>query len=68
MAANRYRQMGLVPASLPRQNGGVKPGATQLEKLHPDNRHVRDKTRQQLQVLRDLGFVGFLGRGRSRCV
>jgi hypothetical protein len=28
----------------------------ELEKLHPDNRHVRDKIRQQLQVLRDLGF------------
>jgi Dam-replacing HTH domain/Dam-replacing family len=25
----------------------------ELEKLHPDNRHVRDKIRQQLQVLRD---------------
>jgi len=27
-------------------------------------RHVPDKIRQQLQVLRDLGFVEFLGRGR----
>jgi type II restriction enzyme len=42
--------------------------APQLEKLHPDNRHVRDKIRQQLQVLRDLGFVEFLGGGRYRCV
>jgi Dam-replacing HTH domain/Dam-replacing family len=25
----------------------------ELEKLHPDNRHVRDKIHQQLQVLRD---------------
>ncbi|MGA3323104.1 MAG: DpnI domain-containing protein [Terriglobia bacterium] len=40
--------------------------AAQLQKLHPDNRHVRDKIRQQLQVLRDLGFVEFLGRGRYR--
>lgn len=39
-----------------------------LEKLHPDNRHVRDKIRQQLQVLRDLGMVEFLGGGRYRCV
>ena len=30
-----------------------------LAKLHPDNRHVRDKIRQQLQVLRDLGLVEF---------
>jgi len=47
---------------------GVYAFAAQLEKLHPDNRHVRDKIRQQLQVLRDLGFVEFLGRGRYRCV
>jgi type II restriction enzyme len=36
--------------------------------VHPDNRHVRDKIRQQLHVFRDLGFVEFLGRGRYRCV
>ena len=29
----------------------------ELEKLHSDNRHVRDKIRQQLQVLRDLGLL-----------
>lgn len=37
-----------------------------LSKLHPDNRHVRDKIRQQLQVLRDLGLVDFLGGGDYR--
>ena len=37
-----------------------------LAGLHPANRHIRDKIRQQLQVLRDLGFVEFLGRGRYR--
>lgn len=37
-----------------------------LAALHPNNRHVRDKIRQQLQVLRDLGFVRFLGRGCYR--
>jgi hypothetical protein len=31
--------------------------AGQLEKLHPDNRHVRDKIRQQLQVLRDAKLL-----------
>ena len=31
--------------------------------LFPDNRHIREKLRQQLQVLRDAGFVHFLGRG-----
>jgi type II restriction enzyme len=37
-----------------------------LAKLHPANRHVRDKIRQQLQVLRDLGLVTFLGDGDYR--
>jgi type II restriction enzyme len=34
-----------------------------LAKLHPANRHVRDKIRQQLQILRDLGLLEFLGGG-----
>lgn len=40
--------------------------ADALARLHPDNRHVHDKIRQQLQVLRDLGWVEFLGRGQYR--
>lgn len=36
----------------------------ELQKLHPDNRHVRDKIRQQLQVLRDLGRLTFVSSGR----
>ena len=40
--------------------------ADELAKLHPDNRHVRDKIRQQLQVLRDLGLLEFLGGGSYR--
>jgi type II restriction enzyme len=39
-----------------------------LGQLHPQNRYVRDKIRQQLQVLRDLGLLLFLGRGRYRFV
>ncbi|MFZ0828015.1 MAG: hypothetical protein WAO02_11390 [Verrucomicrobiia bacterium] len=38
----------------------------ELEKLHPDNRHVRDKIRQQLQVLRDAGLLLHIGRGEWR--
>jgi len=38
----------------------------QLARLHPSNRHVRDKIRQQLQTLRDMGLVEFLGRGNYR--
>jgi type II restriction enzyme len=37
-----------------------------LAELHPKNFHVRDKIRQQLQVLRDLGFIEFLGGGDYR--
>ena len=37
-----------------------------LARLHPANRHVRDKIRQQLQVLRDLGLLEFLGGGEYR--
>lgn len=35
-----------------------------LQRLYPRNRHVREKIRQQLQRLRDLGLVEFEGRGR----
>jgi type II restriction enzyme len=34
-----------------------------LQSLHPQNRHVRAKMRQQLQVLRDLGLIEFIGSG-----
>jgi type II restriction enzyme len=37
-----------------------------LARLHPAHKHVRDKIRQQLQVLRDLGIVDFLGRGEYK--
>jgi type II restriction enzyme len=37
--------------------------AGQLEKLHPDNRHVRDKIRQQLQVLRDAKLLIHVSSG-----
>lgn len=44
-------------------NRDVYAFASQLEKLHPNNRHVRDKIRQQLQVLRDRGFLVQVERG-----
>ena len=40
--------------------------ADRLQGLHPKNRHVEPKIRQQLQRLRDMGFVKFLGRGSPR--
>ena len=38
----------------------------ELEQLHPGNRHICDKIRQQLQALRDTGFLIHLGRGEWR--
>jgi type II restriction enzyme len=38
----------------------------QLAELHPINKHIRPKIRQQLQVLRDYGIVEFLGKGVYR--
>ncbi len=37
-----------------------------LSRLYPGNRNVRPKIRQQLQVLRDQGFLEFRGGGRYR--
>jgi type II restriction enzyme len=37
-----------------------------LSELYPENRNVRAKIRQQLQVLRDNGYLQFLGRGVYR--
>jgi type II restriction enzyme len=39
---------------------------SKLARLHPVNRHVRDKIRQQLQVIRDLGLLEFLSGGEYR--
>jgi len=59
---NVVRSLGKREFSLPE----IYSLENQLARLHPRNRHIRDKIRQQLQVLRDLGLVGFLGRGRYR--
>ena len=39
-----------------------------LAHQHPDNRHIKDKIRQQLQILRDRGYLEFIGRGRYRSI
>lgn len=38
----------------------------EFARAYPGNRHVRDKIRQQLQILRDLGVLAFEGRGEYR--
>jgi type II restriction enzyme len=37
-----------------------------LSDIYPNNRHVRQKIRQQLQVLRDVGYLDFVSRGHYR--
>jgi type II restriction enzyme len=39
---------------------------TRLSQLFPNNRNVRPKIRQKLQVLRDKGYLDFLGWGYYR--
>jgi type II restriction enzyme len=56
---NAVRSLGRVEFT----NGDAYTLADHLEQLHPDNRHVKDKIRQQLQVLRDLGLLLHVGLG-----
>ncbi len=37
-----------------------------LAVLHPGNKNIRPKIRQQLQFLRDKGYLSFLGEGRYK--
>ncbi len=37
-----------------------------LQKLHPKNKNIKDKIRQQLQNLRDIGLIEFKGFGEYR--
>jgi|SRR3989344_6193839 len=38
----------------------------ELNKLHPGNKHIKDKIRQQLQILRDKDYLDFVSRGYYR--
>ncbi len=38
----------------------------ELSKRHLENKHIKDKIRQQLQVLRDKGYLDFVSRGYYR--
>ena len=49
-------------------NADVYAYERELEQLHPGNRHIRDKIRQQLQVLRDMGLLSQPERGVWRVV
>ena len=48
------------------RNEDVYAFARELEKLHPGNRHIKDKIRQQLQVLRDRHLLLHVARNTWR--
>lgn len=39
-----------------------------LSVIHPNNTHIKDKIRQQLQFLRDKGYLDFIGKGRYKLI
>lgn len=39
-----------------------------LSRQHPNNRHIKEKIRQQLQILRDRNYLQFNSRGEYRLV
>jgi len=41
---------------------------TDLKTLHPQNQNIRPKIRQQLQILRDKGFLRFTGPGKYAAI
>jgi type II restriction enzyme len=41
---------------------------SQLRETFPGNQHIREKLRQQLQILRDKGYLRFLGEGHYELI
>lgn len=39
---------------------------SKLQIKHPDNHHIKDKIRQQLQILRDKGYLSFISKGNYK--
>jgi type II restriction enzyme len=37
-----------------------------LKIIHPENKYIKDKIRQQLQILRDKGYLEFINRGNYK--
>ncbi len=37
-----------------------------LKIIHPENKHIKDKIRQQLQFLRDKNYIDFIGPGKYK--
>lgn len=41
---------------------------SELATMHPENKHIKDKIRQQLQILRDKGYLEFTVRGQYHLI
>jgi len=41
---------------------------SELQILHPENKHIKDKIRQQLQLLRDRDYLKFTSRGNYKLI
>ncbi|MCX6754772.1 MAG: restriction endonuclease [Candidatus Nomurabacteria bacterium] len=39
---------------------------SELKNIHPENKHIKDKIRQQLQFLRDKNYIDFVGSGKYK--
>lgn len=39
---------------------------SELKNIHPENKHIKDKIRQQLQFLRDKNYLDFVGSGKYK--
>lgn len=55
--------------TIPKQNftlNEINKFENHLKKIYPTNQHITDKIRQQLQYLRDLGLLEFLGGGKYK--
>ena len=39
-----------------------------LKIIHPENKHIKDKIRQQLQILRDKKYLDFVDRGKYQLI
>lgn len=59
---NEVRRLGKIEFT----NSEIYERAQYLAAIHPENRHIRDKIRQQLQFLRDSGFLMHIERARWR--
>jgi len=60
-----FKCISQIPSSIFNLND-VNKFEPQLKIIYPSNQHISDKIRQQLQYLRNLGLIEFLGNGNYR--